>query len=91
MTKLPQVKIKIKEELDKEVCSNHDAEKEQHNTYTDNKRRAKEKKIAPGDKSLKQQKKTSIKPPWDPKPFTVVDVQGSKVKGQREEEVKLRA
>ena len=80
VTKLPQVKIKIKEELDKEVCSNHDAEKEQHKTYTVNKRRAKEKKITPGDKIL-----ISIKPPWDHKPFTVVDVQGSKVKGQKEE------
>ena len=91
VTKLPQVKVKINEELDKVVRSKHDAEKERQKTYTDNKRRAKEKKIAPGDKILIQQKKTTIKPPWDPTPFTVVDVQGSKVKGQRGEEVKFRA
>ena len=38
-----------------------------------------------------QQKKTSIRTPWDPAPYTVVHVKGFKVKGQRGEEVKFRA
>ena len=90
-TKLPQLEIKINKKLDREVRSKHDAEKQKQKTYTDKRRRANEKKIVPGDEILIQQKKTTIKPPWDPKPFTVVDVQGSKVKGQRGEEVKFRA
>ena len=91
VTKLPQVKKKINEKLDKEVRSKHNAEKEKQKNYSDDKRKAKEKRIVPGDKILVQQKKTSTRTPWDPAPYTVVDVQGSKVKGQRGEEVKFRA
>ena len=87
VTKLPQVKKK----LDKEVRSKHNAKKEKQKNYSDDKRKAKEKRIVPGDKILVQQKKTSTRTPWDPAPYTVVDVQGSKVKGQRGEEVKFRA
>ena len=90
-TKLPQLDIKINKKLDREVRSKHDAEKQKQKNYTDKKRRAKEKIISPGDEILIQQKKTTIKPPWDPRPFTVVDVHGSKVEGQRGEEVKFRA
>ena len=38
VTKLPQVKIKINEKLDKEVRSKHNAEKEKLKNYTDVKR-----------------------------------------------------
>ena len=44
-----------------------------------------------GDEILIQQKKTTIKTPWDPKPYKVVVIHGSKVLEQRSEEVKTRA
>ena len=38
-----------------------------------------------------QQKKSTIKTPWDPEPFTVTQVKGSQVEVQRGEEIKRRA
>ena len=37
-----------------------------------------------------QQKKTTIKTPWDPRPYTVTQVKGSMVEVKRGEEVKRR-
>ena len=54
VTKLPQVKIMINDKLDKEIRSKHNAEKEKQKNYTDDRRKAKEKKIVPGDKILVQ-------------------------------------
>ena len=49
------------------------------------------KDIKAGDQILLQQKKSSVRPPWDPQPYTVVDVQGSKVQATRGDDVKFRA
>ena len=38
-----------------------------------------------------QQRKSTIKTPWDPRPYTVTQVKGSQVEVQRGEEVKRRA
>ena len=90
-TKLPQLSIKVNKKLDREVRSKHDDEKEKQKKYVDERRKAKEKKIEKGDQILIQQKKTTIKTPWDPEPFQVMEVHGSKVKAQRGEEIKFRA
>ena len=89
-TKLPRL-IKNNTELDAVVRAKHDDEKAKQNLYSDKKRKAKEKMIKLGDNILIQKKKTSVTPPWDPQPFEVVDIQGSKIVGQRGEEVKVRA
>ena len=89
-TKLPRL-IKNNTELDAVVRAKHDAEKAKQKLYSDKRRKAKEKMINLGDDILIQKKKTSVTPPWDPQPFKVVDIQGSKVVGQRGEEVKVRA
>ena len=54
-------------------------------------RRKVKKEIEKGDKILIQRKKTTVKSPWDPEPFTVEEVKGSTVRGRRGEEVKSRA
>ena len=90
-TKLPQLSFKVNKELDKEVRSKHDKEKEKQKKYVDEKRKAREKKIEEGDQILLQQKKTTTRTPWDPNPFKVLEVHGSKVKAQRGEEIKYRA
>ena len=44
-----------------------------------------------GDQVMVQQKKSTIKTPWDPNPYTVTKVKGSQVELKRGEEVKKRA
>ena len=90
-TKLPHLQIKVNKDLDREVRRKHDAEKEKQKNYADKRRRAKVKDIKEGDKVHIQQKKSTVKPPWDPQPYTVVEVQGSKVRAERGDEVKFRA
>ena len=58
--------------------------------YADKHRRAKEKEIKIGDKVLIKQTKTTIHPPFDPEPFKVTSVTGSKVKAHREGDIKTR-
>ena len=62
-------------------------EKEKQKTYADEKRKARIKAVSPGDKVMIQQKKTTTKTPWDPRPFTVTKVKGSQVEVKRGEEV----
>ena len=56
----------------------------------DKKHKARNQDIKKGDKVLIKQQKTTIKPPYNPKPFTVIDVKGTQVKAERGSEVKLR-
>ena len=46
-------------------------------TYADEKRKAQIKVVRPGDQVMVQQKKSTVKTPWDPSPYTVTKVQGS--------------
>ena len=90
-TKLPQLPKKPEPKLDAEVRQKHDEKKAKQKVANDNRKKAKEKDIKVGDKILIQRKKSSLKSPWDPEPFEVVEVKGSKVKGSRGSEVKERA
>ena len=69
----------------------HDAAKAKQKEYADHRRRAKEKVINVGDEVLVQQKKSSVKTPWDPVPFKGTEVKGSKLKVQKGELVRERA
>ena len=91
MNKLPQMHIKANKEMDKEVRHKHDAEKLKQKDYVDKKRRVKEKEVKVGDKILIQQKKSTTKTPWDPQPYKVLEVKGSKVKAQTGEIIRERA
>ena len=90
-TKLQQLTKKPKSSLDTEVRQKHDDNKLNQKAANDIKKRAKVKDIKVGDKILIQRKKSSLKSPWEPEPFEVVQVQGSKVKSSRGSEVKERA
>ena len=83
MTKLPQLPSKVNKELDREVRQKHDMEKEKQKKYADVRRKAKEKVVKSGDKVLVQQKKSSVRTPWDPAPYEVTEVKGSRVRVQR--------
>ena len=56
----------------------------------DKKHRANEQEIKEGDKVMIKQEKTTVKPPFDPKPFTVTKVRGSQVTAERGSKVRVR-
>ena len=49
-------------------------EKENQKAYADEKRKAKRKKVKPGDQVMVHQGKSTIKTPWDPRSYTVTQV-----------------
>ena len=49
-------------------------EKENRKAYADEKRKAKRKKVKPGDQVMVHQRKSTIKTPWDPRSYTVTQV-----------------
>ena len=91
MTKLPQLPIKPNMTLDKVVRQRHDEEKMKQKKYVDQKRRVKEKEVQLGDNIMIKQKKSSVKTPWDPQPYKVVGIKGSKVTAQRGDQTRERA
>ena len=90
-TKLPGLRVRQQGALDTEVREKHGKEKQKQKAYADEKRKAKVKNMEPGDQVMVQQKKSTIKTPWDPNPYTVTKVKGSQVELKRGEEVKKRA
>ena len=90
-TKLPQLGSLVPKEIDREVRQEHDKKKLEQKRYADKKRNAHEKDIKQGDKVLVQQKKSSLKTPWDPEPYKVKDVLGSKLILERGGKIKERA
>ena len=91
-TKLPQnQKRKIGSDREEEARAKHDLKKSEQKEVFDKKQKAKEKKLNKGDGVLIKQKKTTLKSPWDPEEFRVVEVKGSAVTLKRGEETKTRA
>jgi len=56
----------------------------------DDRRRLKIKEVQPGDQILIKQTKSTIKPPYDPKPYTVVKVDGNRIDAKRNETTRQR-
>ena len=90
-TKLPVITAKASASLHKELKEKHAREKEKQKQYADNRRRVKEKTVKIGDQVLVRRDKTSTKSPWDPNPYKVIEVKGSKVTAERGEQRKARA
>ena len=90
-TRLPQMSKIMDRPLDREVRETHEKKRRKQKEYVDVKRRAKEKKIEPGDRILVQQKKTTTKTPWDPEPYVVTEVKGAQVKARKGEIIRTRA
>ena len=91
MTKLPLLATKPDPKLEQVVREKHDSQKKKQKEYADNRRRVKVKSVKPGDEILVKRDKTTVNSPWDPKPYSVVEVRGSKVTAQRGEQTKDRA
>ena len=56
----------------------------------DKRKTARDKDIKEGDQVLLSQRKTTVKPPYNPHPFTVTDVKGTQVIAQRGNSIKTR-
>ena len=57
----------------------------------DTKHRTQEQQIKTGDKVLVKQQKTTIKPPFDPKPYHVKEVRGTQITVVRGRQQKVRS
>ena len=90
-TKLPGLRVQQQGELDKEVREKHERERQKQKLYADEKRKAKLKEVKPGDQVMVQQRKSTVKTPWDPNPYTVIKVKGSQVELMRGDDRKRRA
>ena len=64
--------------------------KAKHKTYADRHRRAKHRHFQVGDKVLVKQRKTTVKPPFDPDYYIVTEVRSTKITGERRGKIKTR-
>ena len=82
-TKLPQFFPNEEDEEARETRKKHDTKKLTQKKMFDDRRRAKVKEVQPGDQVLIKQTKSTVKPPYDPKPYTVVQVDGNRIDAKR--------
>ena len=78
-TKLPQIFINHENTEMAQVRKNHDKKKLAQKKHFDKRQQAKAKDIRVGDTVLVKQPKTTIKPPFDPKPYRVTATRGNQV------------
>ena len=85
------MRVEIGEKKFVVVARNKEKEqKQRQKTYADKHRRAKERKVEVGDQLLIRQKKTTTSPPFDPAPYSVEEVKGTKITARRGREIKTR-
>ena len=71
------------EKMDKEAKVMDAETREKRKSRFDKTKHAKDEKIVKGDKVLVKQQKTTIKPPYDPKPYLVTEVVGTQITATR--------
>ena len=90
-TKLPRVSPGLNESKEmRQIRESHDNKKLQQKQYFDKARKAKPKSIKVGNEVLIQQEKSTTKPPFDPKPYTVTAVKGNKIYSTRSDATRVR-
>ena len=80
-----------KDDADFEVRERDKEQKLKYKQYTDKTRRAKVVEINPGDTVVVKQDRLSLHPPWDPRPFTITKVKGTKVFLEQDGKPKVRS
>ena len=89
-TKLPQY-FKMNEGPEaSQIRKEHDAKKMIQKKNFDKGRRVQQKVVKTGDKILVKQQKSTTKPPFDPKPYTVVHVDGNQIEAERDGKFRRR-
>ena len=74
----------------REAQQNDMAARQKQKEYADKHRRARQQEVKVGDKVLLWQKKTTTKQPYDPDPYKVTQVVGTRVTGERRGKQKIR-
>ena len=77
-------------EGDKQVRDVDAKKKQKHKEYADRRRRARDSSVKAGDRVVVKQEKTTLRPPWDPQPYQVQQVHGTKVYLSRNGRQKIR-
>ena len=89
-TKIPSIKRTIDSVIHKEAKQKDAETRAARKEMFDKKHKVKKQIIQPGDQVLIKQEKTTIKPPFDPKPYDVTEVKGSQVAARRGDKVRIR-
>ena len=82
-TRLPIMMKPTVEKIDKEAKVMDIETREKRKRRFDKTKHAKDERIVKGDKVLVKQQKTTIKPPYDPKPYLVTEVVGTQITATR--------
>ena len=77
--------VQIVSDTVKKARRRHDQKKADQKKHFDRRNRVKSKEVKIGDQVLIQQKKTTLRPPFDPHPFTVTDVDNNAVDLHRDD------
>ena len=89
-TRVPQL-IKTPKNKSLQEAKQKDREtREKRKEKFDKRKTAKERDIKEGDRVLVAQKKTTTKPPFDPKPYKVTEVKGSQIVVERGDKTRVR-
>ena len=89
-TKLPAIIKPIKNKVHCEARKKDASTREERKLKLDKRRRARDIEYKEGDRVLIKQKKTTTKPPFDPKPYTITKVEGMQVTAERGDKIRVR-
>jgi transposase InsO family protein len=89
-TKIPSLRRPAEGEVHRRAQAKDRETRAIRKEVVDKKKRAAKKEICPGDRILIKQQKTTIKPPYDPKPYTVTGVKAAQVTAERGAKSRVR-
>ena len=89
-TKIPATTKPATGKMHKEAKAKDRETRQKRKHQRDHKRKATSKPFAVGDCILLKQQKTTIKPPFDPKPYIITKIKGTQITASRGNQVKLR-
>ena len=89
-TKIPCLIPKVVGNVHTKAKEKNKEAKQKAKMYADKRRRAKDRKVNVGDKVLIAQEKSTVKQPFDPKPYTVTKVSHAQVTAERNGRKRVR-
>ena len=89
-TKVPAIIKPRNDRVHREAREKDAKTREERRIKMDKRRKARYIDYKVGEKVLIKQKKTTIKPPFDPEPYTITEVDGMQVKAKRGDKIRIR-
>ena len=87
--RLPDIKTENRQDIE-EARSRETSQKAKQKVYKDSKPYVREHTINVGDTVLLKQKKSKRNPPYDPDPYTVIEIRGHQITAVRDQTLKTR-